>query len=180
MKRILLLMASMACLLLAGCQGDAETVVESNPPVVTEPPAVSNVPEVVETAEPIVEGTYDDLVKKLEAIIADTKEKADAHEAKGANLMTQTDMNFHSSELYKIWDDAINEIWALLDDNLERELFYTIQAEQIAWITEKETEIQKIQEEYNGGSITALACNTKAAQMTEERIDELLEYIKQS
>ena len=176
MKKCLIVMIAIMTLLLAGCDTEAETVVATPQPAVTQRPVAEPTPSpVIESDEP--ESEYPELVVKVQKIISEAADKAANHEAAGADLITQTDMNQHSYELYMIWDDAINEIWALYDKELDRELFYDIQAEQIAWITEKETELQKIRDEYNGGSITALACNTKAAEMTKERIYELVEYV---
>ena len=177
MRKSILALIALVCLLMAGCGTEAETIVDTPKPAVTQRPKAEPTPSpVVEIEEP--EPEYPELYEKVQAIISEAADKAAANEAAGANLLTQTDMNQHSYELYMIWDDAINEMWTLFDENLDRDLFYTIQAEQIGWITEKEIELQKIRDEYNGGSITALACNTKAAEMTEERIYELVEYIK--
>lgn len=172
MKKFVWLMLVLLCLFMAGCGTKAELVVEAQPSAVPTPTAAP------ENEEP--EPAYGQLLEDVQIIIANAEAEALTHETNLSNAVTQADMNVHSHELYMTWDDAINEIWALFDETLDRDLFYDIQAEQIAWITEKETELQKIREEYQGGSITALACNTRAAEMTKERIYELLAYIEKS
>ena len=174
LKKIVLLFVALLCLFMAGCGTEAQVIVEEQPSAAPVP-APTAVPESEEPAP-----KYGQLLEDVQTIISNAGAEALTHETNLSNAVTQADMNVHSHELYMTWDDAINEIWALFDDTLDRDLFYDIQAEQIAWITEKELELQKIREEYQGGSITALACNTKAAEMTKERIYELLTYIEKS
>ena len=189
MKKYLAILLVLICILLSGCSGETETIVETPVPEVTKQPALSTeqpvaAPEMpAASPEPVTEEAnpqqdYSKLAQTVQDIISKAETDAAELEKTMNSLVTQTDMNSLSHQIYMVWDDAINEIWTLFDENLERDLFYDIQAEQIAWITEKEKELQKIVDEYNGGSITALICNTKAAEMTEERIYELLEYVK--
>ena len=50
--------------------------------------------------------------------------------------------------------------------------------EERAWIAEKEQAVKDAAASYDGGSVTALVCNMKAADMTRERVYELMEYLE--
>ncbi len=92
--------------------------------------------------------------------------------------LTQTDMNEISNEIYMIWDDLLNELWAELKDYLDQESMDKLLEEQRAWITEKEDAVKQAAAEYEGGSIAPLISNQKAAELTKERVYVLAEYFK--
>ena len=91
---------------------------------------------------------------------------------------TQTDMNLSSAELYTVWDDAINSVWAILREYMDEDDFGYLLDEQLDWIEAKEYEVQKAAAEYQGGSMASLAANQKATELTRERVYKLAEYIE--
>lgn len=53
-----------------------------------------------------------------------------------------------------------------------------LEAEQQNWLAQKETAVQAAGAEVEGGSMYALVENLKAAEITQERVYELMEYLQ--
>ena len=68
-----------------------------------------------------------------------------------------------AEQRYRLWDDALNELWAVLKEVLDQPAMDQLTAEQIQWIREKEQ----------------VSENT-AAEMTRQRVYELLTYLPQT
>ena len=66
-----------------------------------------------------------------------------------------------------------------LKTNLSEDKFQELLDEQRAWITEKENGIEEAGKEFEGGSMYSLAVNSEAARITEKRVYELYEILKQ-
>ena len=92
--------------------------------------------------------------------------------------LSQLDMNFLSADMYSVWDDYLNELWQYLVKSLPEDRMEALKEEQIKWIANKEARIEEVGKEYEGGSIRPLIENTEAADMTKERVGELMEYIE--
>lgn len=90
---------------------------------------------------------------------------------------TQMDMNINSGEIYKVWDDALNELWQVLKKELDEKTMAELLKEQRSWIKDKEAALQQIAEEIGGGSITPLVCNSEATDRTKRRVYELAAYL---
>lgn len=93
------------------------------------------------------------------------------------NAQTQAEMNQISYELYTTWDEALNTIWGILKENLDEESMRRLTEEERNWIAEKEAAMQEAGAEYEGGSMYSMVVNLKAAELTEERVNELLDYL---
>ena len=120
----------------------------------------------------------DDIVEHLLEVIEAQKNLAISVEDSLMNEdLTQSEMNKLSSQLYEIWDTALNMEWDVLKQILDDDSMNKLLIEQREWITYKENEIQKVVEESGGGSITPLAANQRAASLTKSRVYELLDYI---
>ena len=91
--------------------------------------------------------------------------------------LTQADMNMASQEKYQIWDRTLNDLWAVLKRVLPKEEMDQLTKEELAWIGAKETAVKAAGAEVEGGSIYPTVINTTAAQLTRERVYELLEYL---
>lgn len=123
----------------------------------------------------------DDSGDKMDEYMTSIKAQSDSikdfleHEAE-----TQTDMNMKSQELYELWDGALNYVWGELKSNLSEEEFTKLLDEQRIWIEEKETVVKEAGKEFEGGSMYALVVNGEAASLTEERVYELYEILKQT
>ncbi len=117
----------------------------------------------------------------LDEYMSSVKEQSDSIKAYLENeAETQTDMNVKSQELYELWDGALNYLWGELKNNLSEEEFAKLLEEQRIWIEEKETAVKEAGKEFEGGSMYALVMNGEAARLTEERVYELCEILKQT
>ena len=93
--------------------------------------------------------------------------------------MTQLDMNEKSKELYELWDGALNYLWGELKTNLPEEAYAKLLDEQRAWIVEKEDAIEEAGKDFEGGSMYPLVINSEGVVITEKRVYELYEILKQ-
>ena len=87
--------------------------------------------------------------------------------------LTQTEMNEKSSELYELWDGALNTLWTELKAKLSEEEFQQLLSEQRAWIAEKEAAVEEAGKEVEGGSLYPMVINLTGATYTKERVSEL-------
>jgi len=92
--------------------------------------------------------------------------------------LNQTEMNFLAQEIYVLWDDEINKIWGYLKETLDKDTMDILTSEQREWITRKENEIEKAGSEYEGGSIRPMIEYLKGAELTRDRVYELIELIR--
>ena len=84
----------------------------------------------------------------------------------------------YSASLYKLWDNELNRLWKVLKENLDSVTMKNLLSEQRKWIQNKES-VMKV----TGDSITdenekKFQTNMKGAEITEERIYALLEYLE--
>ncbi|MBO5999581.1 MAG: DUF1311 domain-containing protein [Lachnospiraceae bacterium] len=116
--------------------------------------------------------------ESIRSALKETEEEADRLQAELDSDIPQVQMNLTSEELYKVWDHQLNLIWGYLKENLDAGAMKTLTAEQVKWIDSKESEVAKAAAEYEGGSIAPLVANMKAAELTRDRVYELMEYVK--
>lgn len=95
------------------------------------------------------------------------------------DTLSQTEMNRKAQDLYVLWDDALNDLWGKLQDNLPEDEFDKLFDEQLQWIEDKENAVEEAGKEYEGGSLYPLITNSKAAAVTETRVYEFYELLKQ-
>ena len=93
-------------------------------------------------------------------------------------LLCQADMNTLAAQSAQTWDDALNEIWAVLKDVLPPEEMKALTTEELAWISEKEAALQATTEELDGGSLTATVVGDRSATMTRDRAYALTKYLE--
>ncbi len=91
---------------------------------------------------------------------------------------TQSEMNFLAREMYVLWDDEINRVWRYLKDTLDKEAMDKLTSAQRKWIEKKENEVNKAGSEYEGGSIQPMVEYLKGAELTRNRVYELVELLK--
>lgn len=124
--------------------------------------------------------------QQKENLIADEKEKLSVTEALAAELektiqtdasLTQSELNEKSYELYMHWDSSLNSIWGVLKKVLDEETMQALTKEELEWIAWKEETVAEAGAQYQGGSIQPLVMNLKAAELTKERVYELLELL---
>ena len=122
-----------------------------------------------------------DIMDSLEQSLAYREKEAAALEdtiMKDPNL-TQADLNEKSHLMYQIWDTTLNEIWEILKRNLNEEDMSSLTKEQLDWIAMKEASMKDAGKEVEGGSLYGMVVNQRGAELTKERVYELLEIVKE-
>ena len=111
--------------------------------------------------------------------IADVAEQSDLIKISlEQDVLTQTEMNEKSGELYKLWDDALNYLWDELEGSLSEADFEGLLDDQTAWTAEKDDAAEEAGKGYEGGSMYPLVVNCEAARITEERVVWLYEILE--
>ena len=93
-------------------------------------------------------------------------------------VLTQTDMNAASMELYELWDGVLNRLWAQLETALPEDEFAALADEQLVWSAAKDAAVKEAGREVEGGSLYALVVNSEASALTEARVYELYELLQ--
>lgn len=119
-----------------------------------------------------------DLVESLKERISSIEGEAASLEASIQNdALTQTEYNEKTKELYDLWDAALNDVWSVLKQTQDQETMSALTVEEREWIAAKEQAVAEAGAEYEGGSMQQMAVNQKAAELTKERVYELLELL---
>lgn len=91
--------------------------------------------------------------------------------------LNQLQMNYIAHDIYLLWDDEINKVWGYLKDSLDKEAMDELTSLQREWIAKKEKEVLDAGSEYEGGSIRPMIEHLKGAEITRERVYELIELL---
>ena len=110
--------------------------------------------------------------------ISYAEEREKEIEKRQKEAVTQMDMNITAAEMYQLWDDTLNIVWGLLEENLKEGDMEVLRKEEREWIAFKDAEVQAAGQECEGGSIQPLEEATRAADLTKARVYELAEYAK--
>ena len=94
------------------------------------------------------------------------------------DVLSQTEMNLKSQELYELWDGVLNKLWKSLKEKLSDEAYQKLLTEQRQWIKDKEAAMEKAASEVKGGSMEPLLRNDTGASWTEQRVYELYELYR--
>lgn len=163
----------LAALFLSGC--DTNEVVETE--------NLKNSENIQETAQETMQVTSESTEAPInidvQGMLEEAEEEASALQKKLTedSSLKQSDMNVLSNDIYLIWDDLLNDLWAVLKDTLDEKTMNALLEEQRAWITMKEGEVKKAGDVYGGGSMAPLVSNQKGAELTRTRVYELAEYL---
>ena len=117
----------------------------------------------------------------LEAYMESAEERGAALETSlERDVLTQTDMNLKSRELYELWDEAMKYVWGELEAHLPEQTFAQLSQDQRAWEQEREQRMEEAGKSVEGGTMYALVVNTQAASVTRARVYELCDILKQA
>ena len=190
MKKYILIWLLVIAILSTGCA--AGKIDESQPAPSTTAGTTESTTEA--TTEPTTEAT-EETTSATETTAPEDTEPADnglsdylaaieeqSNQLKAAlqdETMTQAELNSKAQELYQLWDDALNDLWGKLQDQLPDDEFDRLLDEQLQWIDDKEAAVEEAGKAYEGGSIYPLIVNTEAAQITEDRVYELHDLLTQ-
>lgn len=115
----------------------------------------------------------------LKEIVAATEESAATLENSIKNdPLSQAELNEKTKELYDLWDSVLNRIWDVLNQTKDEETMSSITSEELAWINQKEEAVAQAGTEFEGGSAQPMVMNQKAAEMTKDRVYELLKLFE--
>ena len=92
--------------------------------------------------------------------------------------LSQSEMNLLAEDLYVLWDDEINQVWGYLKDTLDKEAMDELTNVQREWIAKKEEQVKKAGADYEGGSMRPMVEYLKGAELTRDRVYELIELLK--
>lgn len=82
-------------------------------------------------------------------------------------------------QAYKRWDDALNDIYGDLKNELKPDVMKELKSEQINWITYRDNTAKKESEEFKGGTLEGVQYIDSMGRVTKERCYELVEkYVK--
>ncbi len=111
--------------------------------------------------------------------LAQIDEEASVIDARLQNEnLTQNEMNQLTAQVYKLWDDKLNSMWSYLSDTLDSSTMKTLKEEENTWIKKKDSQVKEAGKEAAGGSMQPMLENTKAAELTRDRVYELAKYYK--
>jgi uncharacterized protein YecT (DUF1311 family) len=92
---------------------------------------------------------------------------------------TTAEMIGQEVERYKKWDEALNEIYGILKEQLSTEQMDKLREEQRNWIKQRDEMAKESSLKYKGGSMESLEYVATQASLTRERCYELVaKYIK--
>ena len=133
--------------------------------------------DVEESNEPIEEESESKVQYYLDKYAKLEKELKDSLEEKYNG--TTLDMREAASIEYTSWDDLLNEVYGVLQEQLSKEEMDKLREEQIEWLTIRDSKAEESAKEFEGGTMEPLAYTTSLAQSTKERCYELISnYIK--
>lgn len=90
---------------------------------------------------------------------------------------TQAEINALANNRYRLWDDFLNELWAVLKQALDKDTMHSLTLEELDWIEEKEQAIAAASSAFAGGSLYSTVAANIATRMTRDRVYKLLEYL---
>lgn len=123
----------------------------------------------------------EDLGKPVEyanEVLKKAKAQSDEFSKSLEEDLPQLDMNYHAAGDYAVWDKALNRVWAILKNNYNGDEFEKIKAQQKIWIGERDKEMELAGKEYEGGSLQAFVECQRGSEVTKERVEELIKYLK--
>lgn len=87
---------------------------------------------------------------------------------------TTFDMREAADIEYKSWDDLLNEIYGVLQEQLSKEEMDSVREEQIKWLEIRDSKAEESSEEFEGGTMEPLTYEMSIATSTKERCYELI------
>ncbi len=115
-------------------------------------------------------------IEELRLALQAAEEEAEALENSINNdILNQMELNEKSDQLFRIWDSLLNDVWGYLRSNLDAEEMERLTKEQLEWIGAKEQSMDEAGAEVEGGSMYGMVVALTGAELTRERVFELVE-----
>lgn len=117
------------------------------------------------------------LRRQAEAELAQVEQQSAQLEAQLESAIDQVSLNRYSGQLFTLWDEEINVLWAHLKNSMGEERFDALTEEQIDWIVAKEDAIEAAGNEVSGGSMAPMARSLTGYEWTRDRVYYLMDYL---
>ena len=111
--------------------------------------------------------TYYNYLQQLENKEAELEEQA----------MDTQSMNKAASETFQMWDNELNALYQKLKATLPQQEFEQLRQKQRDWIAYKENEVEKVRQEWLGGTGEYSATVSTEAEITKKRVYELAKQL---
>ncbi|KAB2328903.1 DUF1311 domain-containing protein [Bacillus mesophilum] len=202
-KRILLVLFASLVMLLAACQESSE---ETGSNLDTQSEENSGSEQSPENSDPAAPDEQDESSNEAsdEAPAEDPSDSADNSdseepESKKEEYLAKLDeidqemtemmenstasntveMKKEASDRWEAWDEALNEIYAVLEEQLSQEEMDALRIEQRSWIEHRDTTAKEASLKYEGGTQENVEYTAVMADVTRERCYELVnEYMQ--
>lgn len=92
--------------------------------------------------------------------------------------LSQTEMNELSGDVVEMWEEFLDEVEDVLEDNLSKKTYRAFEQEQDEWERVTEEEVKAIVSEFGGGSIAPLISNMEMAEKIKYRVYDLAKYFE--
>jgi uncharacterized protein YecT (DUF1311 family) len=109
-------------------------------------------------------------LNKLDELAKNLEETRDERYAGPTTL----DLIEAANEEYKQWDDVLNEIYSVLEQQLSQEDMDKLRVEEIQWINTKESQSKEAADKYKGGTIAPYMAISSQIGSTKDRCYELV------
>ena len=166
--------------LLSGCSvGPADTPPGSaGPETVSSSESVPTSLRKPESSQEVSEAS--DQEEALRSRLAYAQEQNDALQQSVLEdtALSQADINSAYDEMYRLWDGLLNDVWQTLTQLLSPEEMEALTQEELEWIAWKEQQIAEAGAEYGGGSLQIMAQSQRGAEVTRDRVYELMECLE--
>ena len=119
-----------------------------------------------------------DIFEELKETVDFTEEWVESLESSIMNdNLSQAEINEKSQLMYEFWDGQLNKAWRILKENLDADTMKVLTQEQLDWIAMKEASMKEAGAEVEGGSMYSMVVNQRGAELTKERVYELMEIV---
>ncbi|MCR5735972.1 MAG: lysozyme inhibitor LprI family protein [Lachnospiraceae bacterium] len=120
--------------------------------------------------------TKDGIVEKYEAALEAQKEIDEKYDD---GMLDQQSLNKLAEDEYAMWDELLSDIWSYLEINLDDDDMDSLKTKQRRWIIQRDNDIKKATEGFDGGTMLPMVENGAAAAATRGRVTELInKYFK--
>lgn len=117
-------------------------------------------------------------LQKKEKYILNLQRKDNEISGTKEALNSQTvEMASKAGELYKFWDDELNTVYQKLKRNMSEKDFEKLRAEERKWITYRDNELKKVDDQWGAGSARTFISPSEEARLEEIRTYELIDLL---
>ncbi|NBI08329.1 lysozyme inhibitor LprI family protein [Senegalia massiliensis] len=166
-KCALFIVITLSIMTLVACRGDNEENKNSTSDINQNQQVEDNIKNTVTK----VKGRRKEFIERLDNI----QEELNAlPEKKDSDKGSTNAMKSYYGKAYEMYDEELNDIYALLKQELSPEVMENLKAEQLKWIKEKEEKANKEMKKYEGGTFELVSNYVSLYESTKERCYELV------